>query len=702
MPQKSERRTRAYKEHHQTKQSREISVIAAEIGPLPEVVDPDRKEACRNDLLLFLTGRSGDKTVKPYFPHSTGRHPVSADHEKFIRRLQSSILEGGRQVEAVYRYFGKTSIGEGTTIWATYYGHQKFVLIASADNPAAESILQNIRLETETNQDLYDDFPEVCFPFRELDGKIQRAPSQTVDGVLTRISYRHDDLRLPMITGAPSSGAVIKSRSLLTVNRGMKVGTSRVGWVFVDDPQTDESALSTLQTQKRIDKLYKTILKLGSHDTALACFIAGTVIRPFDLMAQLLDPELHPSWRGIRVPMIRHWASKEAHERLWLTEYAKLRNSFDREDPDSQRRAHKKATAYYKKNREQMDAGVKVSWEHCFSPDKQEISAVQHAYNLLIDDGEDVFAAECQNEPGYAASAIPRADPRALARKQHYASRSIVPMECNRLTAFVDIQQKLLYYLVCGWDTEFSGYVVEYGTFPEQKSKYFTLAQARISLRRVFRNADLEGCITAGLDKLVGGLMKREFTRSDGKPQTIDKILIDSAWQTAAVKSYVRSTRSRLVEAARGVGIGPTKMPISEYKLHPGNRRGRDWIEKRPRGDPTKVCEYDSNSWKTHAAEGLNLEYGSRGSISLYRAEPNEHRMLIDHLMAETSERLSTDSRSCIVWSLPRVNQDNHLWDCLVGSQVAASMCGIQRPTDKKPRARPVSPKPRKREAVYL
>jgi hypothetical protein len=45
-----------------------------------------------------------------------------------------------------------------------------------------------------------------------------------------------------------------------------------------------------------------------------------------------------------------------------------------------------------------MDAGCLVSWEHCFDRDT-ELSAIQHAYNALIDDGEEVFASECQNEP---------------------------------------------------------------------------------------------------------------------------------------------------------------------------------------------------------------------------------------------------------------------------------------------------------------
>src|SRR5690606_16697500 len=71
--------------------------------------------------------------------------------------------------------------------------------------------------------------------------------------------------------------------------------------------------------------------------------------------------------------------------------------TYDPEDPEDQARAHEDATALYAAKREYADAGAVVSWEHCY--EEGELSAIQHAYNILIDDGPDVFASECQNEP---------------------------------------------------------------------------------------------------------------------------------------------------------------------------------------------------------------------------------------------------------------------------------------------------------------
>jgi hypothetical protein len=172
----------------------------------------------------------------------------------------------------------------------------------------------------------------------------------------------------------------------------------------------------------------------------------ATVIRRGDLVEQMLDPKKFPAWQGERIKMVRKWA--DAHETLWLGEYAKLRNELRPAHPGDQERAHKRATAFYKKNRKKMDAGCEVTWEHCFDPDT-ELSAIQHAYNLLIDDGEEVFASECQNEPldedaGTRAAAMLTAD--ADRQKLNGLPRGVVPARGDALVAFIDPKETLLYW----------------------------------------------------------------------------------------------------------------------------------------------------------------------------------------------------------------------------------------------------------------
>ena len=43
-----------------------------------------------------------------------------------------------------------------------------------------------------------------------------------------------------------------------------------------------------------------------------------------------------------------------------------------------------------------------------------------------------------------------------------------MPLAATRVTAFIDVHDKLLFYCVCAWEEDFTGYVIDYGTFPDQ------------------------------------------------------------------------------------------------------------------------------------------------------------------------------------------------------------------------------------------
>jgi hypothetical protein len=81
----------------------------------------------------------------------------------------------------------------------------------------------------------------------------------------------------------------------------------------------------------------------------------------------ILDRDKHPEWNGERTKMVY---SFPANEKLWQ-QYAQLR-------ADSPRRgnAGEEATAFYRANRDAMDAGAAVAWPERFNHD--ELSAIQH------------------------------------------------------------------------------------------------------------------------------------------------------------------------------------------------------------------------------------------------------------------------------------------------------------------------------------
>lgn len=72
------------------------------------------------------------------------------------------------------------------------------------------------------------------------------------------------------------------------------------------------------------------------------------------------------------------------------------------------------------------------------------------------------------------------------------------PGWATKITAFVDVQQDCLFWLVAAWSDEFRGAVIDYGCFPDQKRTYFTKADIRKTLRKVLGVKSIEGATATG------------------------------------------------------------------------------------------------------------------------------------------------------------------------------------------------------------
>ena len=90
-----------------------------ELGEIPPVENPERKEACRLDLEAFGWNYCRDLL----------RHRASPDiRDGLIRDAQECILNGGQTAELYARGGGKTTwIVYIASIWAILYGHRRFV-----------------------------------------------------------------------------------------------------------------------------------------------------------------------------------------------------------------------------------------------------------------------------------------------------------------------------------------------------------------------------------------------------------------------------------------------------------------------------------------------------------------------------------------------------------------------------------------------
>ena len=63
---------------------------------------------------------------------------------------------------------------------AILFGWKKFLVLIGASADAADELLEVIRVELETNELLLQDFPEVCYPIRCLEGMTNRQKGATL------------------------------------------------------------------------------------------------------------------------------------------------------------------------------------------------------------------------------------------------------------------------------------------------------------------------------------------------------------------------------------------------------------------------------------------------------------------------------------------------------------------------------------------
>lgn len=661
---------RSYEERKEAERQRNAALSAAgrDIAPLPEVVNPERKKACERNFQLFC---------ESYFPetYSLGWSP---DHIKAIEKIETAVLTGGLFALAMPRGSGKSTLAETAAIWSMLYGHREFVTLIGATESAALEMLDSIKTELEVNENLAADFPEVCYPIEQLDGIANRCAGQHCSGERTRITWTSNEIVLPTIKDSKASGIIVRVAGITGRVRGMKYKRSdgrsvRPTLVIIDDPQTSESAGSLEQTRKRVRVLAGDILGLAGPGQKISGIMPCTIIRPGDMADIILNRNTHPDWNGEKTKMLYEFPK---NMKLW-DEYAEIRAEALRTDGNFQA-----ATDFYLAHREEMDEGAVVSWDARYNHD--EVSALQHAMNLKLQD-EAAFQAEYQNDPlpeDLSDDTLLSVD--EICGKVNGIARYRVPLACDRLTMFIDVQKALLFYTVVAWSEDFTGAVIDYGSWPDQHRRQFSLADANPTIQSTFPKAGFEGGLYAALTKLTDDYLGREWEREDGAVLKIERALVDANWgqSTDIVYQFCRqSTHAGIIMPSHGRYVGASSKPMTEYRKQPGDRLGFNWMVPNVAGKRAiRHVIYDTNFWKSFIHTRLAVELGDKGNLSLYGRIPGVHQLLAEHLTAEYKVKTQGRGRTVDEWKLKPDRTDNHWLDCIAGCAVCASMLGVALP----------------------
>lgn len=557
------------------------------------------------------------------------------------------------------------------------YRHRRFVSLLGSTERRATDILKTIKTELVWNPILTTDFRAVAYALIRLGGHARLAIGQHWDGCPTRVEWGNDRLVLPtvpdhVLDGFPDvSGSVVSVAGLTGAIRGQSSTLAsgeviRPEFVILDDPSTRRSAMSPTQCQARLELINSDVLAMAGPDSKIAAVACLTPIRAGDLADVLLDRDRSPRWHGERCKLLD---SLPTDEKRWA-EYARLRAEDLRRGGNGS-----VATAYYLKNQEPMDLGASAPWPARFLPD--EVSAIQSAMNLKLD-YEVSFMSEYQGEPMRPdLSDSVKATPELIASKTNGIPCGVLPVGAEFVTGMIDVHDAACYWCVCGWSPRFDGWICDYGTWPEQNLRYFSLRKLTNTLAAKYPGTGREGAIRAGLMDLTAALCSREFRREDGAVMRIGRLLVDAGYMPDVVYDVcAHSPHAAVLLPSRGEGIGASRLPISEYDRKRGDHIGNFWWIPKP-GDKRAQRHFrtDTNHYNTFVHARFMTALGDPGSLSLWGHDQEEHRHFAAHCVAEVPIKTYGQGRCVDEWkTLP--GQDQHWFDCIVSSAAAASYLG--------------------------
>ncbi|GAB6075704.1 phage terminase large subunit [Desulfurobacterium crinifex] len=190
---------------------------------------------------------------------------------KYLRPVKG--IKGIINIEP--RGHGKTTRAEAYLLWNALFAKHKNIMVVAASKEAAEEILENIKLEVEENERIYEDFGEV-------EGSVWKSD---------RIKFKN---------GVNISGKGIDGRL-----RGSRKGAVRPDLILCDDLLKDEAAESATLREKIYRRFKRAVLPMADRDAFL--IFTNTVLHHDDLPSRLLREYENgdfPDWFAVKFKAI--------------------------------------------------------------------------------------------------------------------------------------------------------------------------------------------------------------------------------------------------------------------------------------------------------------------------------------------------------------------------------------------------------------
>lgn len=618
-----------------------LTAQRADIGDIPAIVDLCRRTRCESSLVEFgITYCFG-------YPGALLQQEPSQSIVDYINELQMCMDNGGLLHAVLFRGAGKTTWIKIGIVRAIAYGKLHFPVVFAASSIMANMIIQDIWSVFEFSPTFAQDFPEIAYPISCLGGLAQRTLSQTYKGERTQIKRTSNEIHLPVINGSASSGSIIVAKGAGASCRGLTQRGKRPDFVLLDDIQSRKDAESQMRTDKLEAWQREDVFGLGGQKQ-LSIAKTSTPIKPGDDSDRFSDPTLHPEFRTVKYPfLIQHPVNQE----LW-EEY----DNIYRECIADGDIATARATKFYEIHRQPMDVGALVADDHKYD-DSLELSAVQHARNLMLRLGTKAFNSEYQLQPVQQQQLL-SLRPLQVYSQVNGTARFSLPSQTQVAVAFVDVMSSDgLHYVVTAFGRKQTAAIIDYGV--------------EALPRHDGSERSIENALGSALAKLLTRLYSQPLLRTGQAPTKINAIWVDHGWKTHVVTRVCELFRNRgyaNTYSCKGWSSDYYNGGVGKNVVARGNN-----VDFRER-DGIRFAGQNSDYWKETTQRAFTAVPLTPGSISIYGTTPTAH---VDFASQITSEILSDRAFSqrgteIYRWTI-RPGSKNHFLDATSGTLAMAA-----------------------------
>ena len=618
----------------------------SDIGEIPAVVNPERREVCRYDLEGFGVAYCGVLL----------KHAPSANMRPFIDAMQAAIIKGGRVHVRWPRGKGKSTWIKIGILWATLFGHRRFAVCFAANGRNAKALIGDIWKALERSGPMLEDFPEVAFPVRALKGVVQRCATQSYKGRATEIMKSTEMLTLPKIPGSVASGAMIVCRGVKSGTRGLVDMDQRPDFLFFDDIVSKKTAGSKAANDWLEEFVQDDAMCMAGHDMSIAALQASTPIRQNDVSERFADADRHPEWITFTTPLVLKWSERED----LVDEFGRMyRRDLANRDADLSM-----SRAFYAEHQIEIERGVEV-----LDPEdgdrRTELSAFHHALVLFFSMGRAGFEAEYQMKTRRTQEVF-SLEPTVLCRQLNGYGRCVVADECRAVVAFCDVNAAAdagLRWEVMAFGAGRVGTTLAYGRYPATGRLY---PENSTSTR--IKVAVAKGAVAVA--QLIAALPIR---KQSGTSVQLTALCYDIGWETKAIVRAIKTMKMPFhVIGSRGFGW----RKYQPYK--PGGELRESVVGAV--GDHCHLSEsangvflaYHADYWREEAQRAFLAPPLQPGSCSLWGDDPTEHYDFVSEICNEKLADKGVGENGAEFWLWNKAGI-NHYGDTHTGCYVVAS-----------------------------